>query len=149
MCEYSPSPQKPLQEVEVFVGSILGKDGAAPSKRVREKAGTVRDRYDELVRYTIETILRGDDVEPLDDDLNAVTGDEALERTIACLSTAVTPDISDAMNAMSLGSFMPGAQTKAPRVAPKASLQSWNYLTMVLCLRQVDRFCSENGIASL
>ena len=140
MCDYSPSPQHPLQEVEVFVGSILGKDGEAPTKRVRDSAGTVRDRYDELARFSIETILRGDDSSG-----GSLPGDEALERTIACLGVAVDAELTRAIEGLNVRGLGHAPRT-APRVAPKTELRSFGYLAAILSLRQVERFCLENGI---
>ena len=136
MCDYSPTPSKPLQEVEVFVGSILGKDGERPTKRVRDYAGTMRDRYDELVRYVIETILRGDDSIRL-------PTEEALERTLACLSIAIDAEKARTHTTHSLDG---NSRRSARRVAHRAELRSWGYLAATLCLRQVEVFCKENGI---
>ena len=139
MCEFSPNPQRPLQEVEVCVGNIIGKGGAAPTKRVRDDAGTMRDRYDDYVRYVQETILRGDDA----------AGDaaaEALERTMACLAVALDGGLAGAIDALSLAGAAGPRPRAGRRVQPKSSLRSWGYITAILCLRQVERFCAENGI---
>ena len=116
MSENSPNPQKPLQEVEVFTGTIIGKDGETPSKRVRDNAGTMRDRYDELARYTIESILRGDESVGL-------PGDQALERTIACLHTAVDPDLAKRMGFMGL--YNATKARSARRTSARSDLRSW------------------------
>ena len=137
MCEFSPNPQRPLQEVEVCVGNIIGKGGAAPTKRVRDDAGTMRDRHDDYVRYVQETILRGDDAA-------GDAADEALERTMACLAVALDGGVAAALGALTLaGAPRPRANR---RVQPKSSLRSWGYIAAILCLRQVERFCAENGI---
>ena len=110
----SLSPQKPLSEVEVFVGHVMGRNRGGVSKRAREAASTVREHFDELIRYTSELILKGDEES---------FSEEALERSIACLAVA-TENITD----------------MGPRVG---KLQSFGYLAATLCLRQVNRFTKD------
>ena len=111
----SLNPHKSLSEIEVFIGHVMGKDGAGGSKRARETSLTVREHFDELVGYTTECILKGGEEE---------FNEEALERSIACLSVAVE-NVNDHI---------------AARVG---KLESFGYLAATICLRQVKRFTKD------
>ena len=115
MVSNSLDPRKPLSEVEIFIGHVLGKEGAGSYKRARETSLTVRERYEELVIYTAECILKGEEEEYTE---------EALERSIACLAVAVE------------------APTQPPQVRI-GKLVSFGYLAAGLCLRQVKRFTKD------
>ena len=78
MLQYSNHPPHFIEEVEVFSGNIIGKNGAM-SKRQREFSKTMKEKHERDVEYTIYSITRGDD---------GKSGDEALERSIACLYVA-------------------------------------------------------------
>ena len=110
----SLDPRKPLSEVEVFVGHVMCRGGGGGSRRAREAARTVRDQYNELVESTIDCILK--------DESEDFT-EEALERSIACLSVAVD-NVTE-----------PG-----PRLG---KLESFGYLVATICLRQVKRFSKD------
>ena len=69
MFHYSTHRAHHLTEKEVFLGTIIGRKGAA-SKRQREQAMVMKERFDREVRETIGWI-RGDE--------------NALERSLACL----------------------------------------------------------------
>lgn len=83
MHQYSTHPAHPVSEVEVFSGTILGKNGAQ-SKRQRESSKTMKEKHDRDVEYTVLCITRGDDADGTGDNGRA----EALERSIACLYVA-------------------------------------------------------------
>ena len=108
----SLDPRKPLSEVEIFIGHVLGKEGGGSYKRARETSRTVRERYEELVVYTAECILKGEEEE---------FTEEALERTIACLDVALETPMH-------------------PLHVCIDKLVSFGYLAAGLCLRQVKRF---------
>ncbi len=78
MQSYSPHPSHALMEVEVFAGSILGKNGAQ-SKRQRENSVDMKEKHERDVAYTVLCIKQGE---------NDSSGEEALERSIACLYVA-------------------------------------------------------------
>ena len=75
MFHYSSRPLHHLSEVEVFSGSILGKNGGQ-SKRQRENAINMKEKHDRDVAYTVACIVR---------DADGTSSTEALERSIACL----------------------------------------------------------------
>lgn len=81
MLTYSTHPNHFVSEVEVFCGSILGKNGAQ-SKRQRESSVSMKDKHERDVAYTVACITQGDQ-----NDNRA----EALERSIACLTVACSP----------------------------------------------------------
>ena len=114
MLANSLDPRKPLSEIEVFVGHVMGRDGGGGSKPARDAARTVRDQYNDLVKSTIESILKDESEE---------FTEEALERSIACLSVAVD-NITE----------------PSPRFG---KLESFGYLAATLSLRQVKRFSKD------
>lgn len=132
MCQYSPHPKASLTELEVFCGTILGKDGSLPSRRSRDASFDMKDKFERDVAWTIEWITRGDvdpEEEPAGEDdgeydgfSNVVTGgnNEALERSIACFAVATEGE----------GRFFPVV----------GSLKSFRYVAAAVCLREVERF---------
>lgn len=111
MLAYSTHPPHFISEVEVFSGSILGKNGAQ-SKRQREFSVTMKDKHDRDVAYTVSCIRQGLDEED-------EGGKEALERSIACLAVACT----------------------TTRVRKKVgTLVSFAWVAAGVCLREVERF---------
>lgn len=80
MLENSAHPTHFVSEVEVFVGALLGKDGAQ-TKRQREFSTSMKEKHDRDVAYTVQCILQGEEEE--------ASKVEALERSIACLYVAV------------------------------------------------------------
>lgn len=73
MSEYSEHPLRPLSELEVFVGNILGKTGKQ-TKQQRELSTTMKERFEKDVAFIINNIVK-DGAEP---------SMEALERSVAC-----------------------------------------------------------------
>jgi len=78
MLQNSTHPHHFVSEIEVFSGNLLGKNGAQ-SKRQREFSKTMKEKHDRDIEYTVLSITRGDD---------GKSGEEALERSIACLYVA-------------------------------------------------------------
>lgn len=74
--QYSLSPTRPVTEVEVVVGNILGKTGA-PSRRQRELATSMKEQYDRDVSFTINKIIKKDGNQK---------NPKAIERSLACFS---------------------------------------------------------------
>jgi hypothetical protein len=113
MYQYGPSSQ-PLSEVEVFAGSVLGKNGGLPSRRQREASTEMKDKVERDISFIVNSILQGSG-ESYEQDR-----DEALARSIACLAVAAEE---------------PG------NVLPKiGKLQSFAYVAAAVCLRQIDGF---------
>lgn len=110
MYQYALDPHRPLTELEVFLGIVMGKDGGMPSKRAREAASSIREHFNDLIKYTIECILKGEEGE---------FDEEALERSLACFSVSLEYD------------------EVVDRKIGK--LQSFGYLAGIVCLRQVKR----------
>ncbi|KAI4114603.1 MAG: hypothetical protein LQ345_004646 [Seirophora villosa] len=80
MREYSSHPIHFASEVEVFAGTLIGKNGAQ-SKRQREFSKSMKDKHDRDVAYTVQCILQGEEQE--------FSKEEALARSMACLDVAV------------------------------------------------------------
>lgn len=113
MYQYSPS-SRPLSEIEVFVGSVLGKNGGLPSKRQREFSTQMKDKVGRDISFTVNSILQKSG------DLTEQDQNEALARSIACLAVAV----EEPGNAM-------------PKIG---KLQSFAYVAAAVCLREIDGF---------
>jgi len=79
MSDFSPSPLRRLNEVEVFVGTIIGKTGM-PNKRQRESSTGMRDQFDRSVTFIVDCITKNEE---------GIKDNESLARSIACLSVAM------------------------------------------------------------
>lgn len=110
MYEYSEHPIRPLSELEVFVGNILGRTGA-PSKRQRELSQTLKERFDEEALQIISWITKDDEE----------FSPEALERSIACLAVSLEE----------------GHTNKTWRHGDH--IVSFKYIAATVCLREVER----------
>lgn len=78
MHQYSVEPSRPLSELEVFVGHIVGRNGAQ-SKRQREMSKGLKEKFDRDVTFTMDNITgkqSGD-------------RDDALARAVACLAVGI------------------------------------------------------------
>ncbi|KAL8871665.1 MAG: hypothetical protein Q9174_002555 [Haloplaca sp. 1 TL-2023] len=110
MMEHSAHPTHFVSEVEVFVGALLGKEGAQ-TKRQREFSSGMKDKHDRDVAYTVQCILQGEDEDS--------SKEEALERSIACLYVAVHE-----------------VRTR-PRFG---RLVSFTWVAAAICLKEVEKF---------
>ncbi|RDL29987.1 RNA-dependent RNA polymerase [Venustampulla echinocandica] len=79
MVEYGQHPSRPLSELEVFVGDILGKTGVQ-NRHQREQSKTMKERFEEDTTFIVNCILRDGEE----------WSDEALARSIACLAVSLT-----------------------------------------------------------
>lgn len=111
MLQFSAHPSHFVSEVEVFCGSIIGKNGSQ-SKRQREFSVSMKEKHDRDVSYTIMSILRG---EENDEDMN----EEALARSIACLDVA---------------------RNYASVRKKVGKLVSFTWVAAAVCLREVEKF---------
>ena len=104
-----PHRGKPLTELEVFSGNILGKKERASSRQIREANLEVQERFNRDVGDIIRRILVGDgDWEDGDDP-------EKLPRAIACFKVAL--------------------ETKGWE--NYRNLKSWKYVAAAVCLEQL------------
>jgi hypothetical protein len=102
---------KPLTELEVFSGNILGKKERAPTRYIREANQEVQDRFNRDVSAIVKNIIRGDgEWEEADT--------EALPRAIACWKVALETE---------------GWENQV-------LLRSWKYVAAAVCLEQLWRF---------
>lgn len=92
--EYGAQPSRPLSELEVFVGNILGKTGAQ-SKRQHELSISMRDRFHEDLGYIVNCILRD----------GKEKSKESLERSIACFKVSLEPGTRSLMTGVEMVSF--------------------------------------------
>jgi hypothetical protein len=78
MTEYSEHPVRPLTEIEVFIGNILGKTGAQ-SRHQRELSTSMKDKFEEEALFIVNCIIKdgGDWAE------------DSLERSMACLAVSL------------------------------------------------------------
>ncbi|CBX98093.1 similar to rna-dependent rna polymerase [Plenodomus lingam JN3] len=115
-----PTRGKPLTELEVFSGNILGKKERAPSRHIREANLEVQERFNRDVSAIIQRLLRGDGDwegggggnDHNDEDT------ETLPRAIACFMVALETD--------GWGNYR--------------SLKSWKYVAAAVCLEQLWKY---------
>ncbi|CAO2656156.1 Nn.00g049590.m01.CDS01 [Neocucurbitaria sp. VM-36] len=111
-----PHRGKPLTELEVFSGNILGKKERAPSRHIREANLEVQERFNRDVSGIIKRVIRGDGDWEGDDDT------EALPRAIACFKVA--------LESKGWENFR--------------NLKSWRYVTAAVCLEQLWKYQGGN-----
>jgi hypothetical protein len=114
MYQFGPSAQ-PLSEVEVFAGSVLGKNGGLPSRRQREASTEMKDKVERDVSFTVNSILKGSGESQEKD------RDEALARSIACLAVAAEEELGNVL----------------PKIG---KLQSFAYVAAAICLKEIEGF---------
>lgn len=78
MVDYSDHPHRPLTELEVFVGNILGRTGAQ-SKNQRELSTSLKEKFDEDAAYFVKCIVKDGEEH----------SEEALERGMACMDASL------------------------------------------------------------
>lgn len=111
MKEYTEHPSRPLTELEVFVGNVLGKTGAQ-SKRQRELSTSLKEHFDDNAAWIVNCILKNDDGTP---------SDEALERSMACLEVSLEEP----------------EQRRGWK--GREQLISFKYVAAAICLKEVER----------
>ena len=111
MSEYSIHPRHPPHEVEVFMGSLIDRDGKQ-TKRQREYSMSMQGRIERDVAYTVNRITRGTvyDKESFDS--------ETLARSIACVAVAM--------------------ETKS-LAGKKRGMRSWGWIAVATCLQQIEK----------
>ncbi|KAM0717022.1 hypothetical protein Q7P37_006874 [Cladosporium fusiforme] len=121
---YSPTIHSPLSETEAFAGTILGRQGGAQGKPLRELSKAMRERFDAVAEYANMRIINGDaamnQAEYLDAlyDLNE-REIEAWPRAIACLVVA--------------------CREKGAIHYGLGELKSFKYIAAATCLRELER----------
>jgi hypothetical protein len=103
---------KPLTELEVFSGNILGKKERAATRNIREANQEVQERFDRDVSAMIQNIIHGDGDYEDDDD------SESLPRSIACFKVAL----------------------ESKGWENQVTLQSWKYVAAAVCLEQLWKY---------
>jgi hypothetical protein len=110
MSEYSIHPRHPPHEVEVFIGSLIDRDGKQ-SKRQREYSMSMYGRIERDVAYIVNRITRG----TVDDE--EISESETLARSIACVAVAME---------------------KQNLAGKKRRMRSWGWITVAVCLQQME-----------
>jgi len=105
-----PHRRKPLTELEVFSGNILGKKERASTRQIREANIEVQRRFDRDVASITRRVVSGDGLKDEED--------EALPRAIACFKIAL--------------------ETKGWE--EYTELRSWKYVAAAVCLEQLWRY---------
>ena len=142
MYQFSPHHRQPLSELEVICGTILGRDGALPSKRTREANIDMKESFRRHAQQIIRWVRKGtvdeeaseeDDADEDADwdkvstvDSTILTSEQeknqdALGRSIACLSIAINED-SQSFN------------------REVGQLRSFAYLVAGICLKQLEKY---------
>jgi hypothetical protein len=128
--QYEPTSNMPLSEAEAFAGTILGRQGGAQGKPLRELSKTMRDRFTAIAEYYTMRMIRGDarvhETEYLDDLYDLEEREiEAWPRTIACLVVA--------------------CRERGLEDARLGELQSFKYVAAANCLKEFERTRRELG----
>jgi len=110
MKEYTEHSSRPLTELEVFVGNVLGRTGAQ-SKRQRELSTSLKEHFDDNAKWIVNCILKND----------GELSDESLERSMACLAVSLEEP----------------EQRKGWK--RREQLISFKYVAAAVCLKEVDR----------
>ncbi|RFU28903.1 hypothetical protein B7463_g7411, partial [Scytalidium lignicola] len=113
IAEYSDHPRRPITELEVIVGNILGKTGVQTSRQ-RDLSLSMKGQFNELSTSIIQWIRHGEEEASM----------EAMERSIACLKVAMEPRSS---------------RRGIRGLSYNQSLMSFKYLAAAVCLREVQR----------
>lgn len=103
---------KPLTELEVFSGNILGIQARASNRFIREANAQVQARFDYEADRAVSRIVYGDEDGERDDQL------EVLARSVACFKVAL----------------------RTQGWEKSGTLKSWKYVTAAVCLEQLERF---------
>jgi hypothetical protein len=111
-----PHRGKPLTELEVFSGNILGKKERAPTRYTREANQEVRERFDRDITAIVRDIVRGDE------EFEGTDNTESLPRAIACFKVSL--------------------QTEG--WGNNVTLKSWKYVAAAVCLEQLWKFQGGN-----
>lgn len=138
MYQFSLHPLQPLSEVEVFVGTVLGRSGGLPSRRLRDSAMSMKDKFNDDIAYTVSCIIKNADRDgesvaaaaAADEAVDVGAASEALERSIACLAVSLED---------STGDYVP------ERVK---TLESFRYVAAAACLKEVRNFKATFGVPS-
>lgn len=135
MIQHRHSPRETLSELEVFMGSIIGKDGALPTRKVRDESFNMKDEFNDGISYITRCIVHGN-VDGLGDvelsteidwaDMSAAR-DQALERSMACLAVSLEE----------------GPRWDGLRNSGK--LRSFQYVAGMLALRELTIFEKRNA----
>ncbi|KAH7378776.1 RNA dependent RNA polymerase-domain-containing protein [Pyrenochaeta sp. MPI-SDFR-AT-0127] len=111
-----PHRGKPLTELEVFTGNILGKKERASSRYIREANLEVQERFNRDISGIIKRIVLGDG------DWEGEEDTETLPRAIACYKVALEVE---------------GWENYR-------SLKSWKYVAAAVCLEQLWKYQGAN-----
>ncbi|KAK3074538.1 hypothetical protein LTR53_002958 [Teratosphaeriaceae sp. CCFEE 6253] len=142
MYDQCPVSHACLAEQEVFAGTILGRQGGAQGKPLRELSKVMRERFEQVAEYAVQRIIKGDQTEVMQGVIAAAAGlleeqekydereIEAFPRSIACLQVAV---LERGWNDRQAG-----------------ELKSFGYIAAGVCLREWRRFLITTfGVRSL
>lgn len=112
--QFSTHPAHPIHEIEVFVGTIIGKSSGVPSRHTRDILHDMKENFVRNVTFTISCIQKGSDGE---DEEQA----EALERSVACLAVALERPETITIRQM------------------KQGLESFRYVAAAVCLLEINK----------
>ncbi|KAG9233793.1 rna-dependent rna polymeras-like protein [Amylocarpus encephaloides] len=123
--EYGPSPNVPLTEIEMFIGSILGKVGA-PTARQREMAMSMKERFEDIISTTVRYITEQQVIHDNENDEDQKRM-AMLEKGVAVGMACLWVGINDEASAFGDGK------------AACEGLKSFGYVTAAVTLKSLDR----------
>jgi len=131
MYEYGPSPHRPLSEVEVFIGSIIGRNGA-PTNRQREMAMSMKDRFETIMAATVKLITaQNQPIEGENEERGGAYDDEHNQELM------LNKSISTGMACLWVAINM-GARQYADGKILREGLKSFGYIAAALTQKSID-----------
>ena len=121
MHQFSGHSTESISELEVFVGTLLGRDGGTVTRRARRATQGMKEKFEIDVELTVSSIKKGSDGEDS-------TRQGALPRAIACLAASMERQESLTLRQM------------------KGRLESFRYLAAAVCLDEMGRRESEEVV---
>jgi hypothetical protein len=114
--QFSTHPAHLISELEVFVGTILGKNGGTRTRRLRDLSVGMKEKFERDLGFTVHCVVEGSEGEGKE---------EALERSIACLAVAM--------------------ENTEPVWERVGRLESFRYVAAAVCLGEIERFQTDLG----
>lgn len=145
--KFSPHPDRPLSESEVFCGTILGRNGGIPSRPTRESNFDMKDEFNTQVSDTVEWILRGEDfntedVEDGGDEGSALDGLENNMSRHLTIGEEADPFWTSQRLERCIACFMVPFDKREPGESFRmmGHIKSFQYIAAALCLRELKEF---------
>lgn len=144
MFQYSPDHRQPLSELEMFCGTMLGRNGSFPSKRVRETNVDMRQSFERHAREIIRWVRSGRQNEEDDEDIGGEEDDDENWDNLSAVNSAIlTGEQEKNLSALQRSVACLSVAIHEPHTAygrQVGQLRSFAYLAAGLCLKCLSRY---------